>query len=506
MTSTKGPANPGATSGAPHEIELKLELDGGHVDRLKTHRRLAGTRSRTNAQLSTYYDTPKEKLRRAGYTLRVRQAGDRFIQTLKGEDGSRSGMFRRGEWEQEIDGAEPDPHALSATPAGGLLDGKDTASLIPLFEAAVDRTAWALGSEASWIELVLDEGEIVADRKRAPILEVELELLDGEPRGLFALARELASSAPLRIGVLSKFERGLLLRDDDLDKPVKAFPITLHHGMTAGAAFEAIASACIRQFRLNEPLLVHRRDGGALHQARVALRRLRSAFSIFASITSDDERGDIKDGLRWISTALGEARDMDVFVTRRVEHGQAPDSIRSVALRERDEAFDRAIAALESVRFRMLMLDLVEWLALGPWHAPDHPAHAVRDEPIEQFARHMLDRFWRRVRKRGRHLAELEDEPRHQVRIMAKKLRYGSEFFASLYSGNKGTKDHKAFLGALQDLQTHLGELNDIVTAEELRTRFPQLADAIASPDREALLASAEAAHTRLADTGPFWR
>lgn len=499
--------NPSAAPSAPREIELKLEIDRAHVDALKGHARLAGLPSRKVAQLSTYYDTPKEKLRRAGYTLRVRQAGRRFVQTVKGEDRSRSGIFRRAEWEQEIEGSEPDLRALSETPASGLLDGKDRlASLLPLFTASADRTIWQVEDEDGRIEMVLDEGEIVADERRTPILEIELELLGGEPHRLFALARDLAVSTPLRIGVLSKFERGMLLRDGALDAPVKALPVALEPGMTVGAAFAAIAAACIRQFRLNEPLFVDRRDGAALHQARVALRRLRSAFSMFASITSDERRGELREGLRWIASGLGEARDLDVFVGKRLQQGQAPDEIRARALAEREGAFDRAIAALGSLRFQTLMLDLAEWLALGEWQSGDHPARQLRDQPVERFAQEMLDRFWRRVKKRGRNLAELDDEPRHEVRIVAKKLRYGSEFFAPLFPGHKAARQRKAFLAALEELQTHLGELNDIVTAGLLRERFPGLEDNAATADRDSLLAEAEAAHARLVETGPFWR
>ncbi len=72
------------------------------------------------------------------------------------------------------------------------------------------------------------------------------------------------------------------------------------------------------------------------------------------------------------------------------------------------------------------------------------------------------------MKKRGRHLADLDPEARHRVRIAAKKLRYGAEFFAALYDGKKAAKRHKVFVEALADLQDHLGDLNDIATAHTL--------------------------------------
>lgn len=490
-------------SAEPREIELKLEIDPAHVDALKSHPQLAELPSQSLAQISTYYDTRKEKLRRAGYTLRVRRAGTRLIQTVKASDRSSGAIFDRAEWERDIDNPEPDLGALSDTPVARLLPKNGLAGLAPLFTAMVDRTAWRMNDSAGEIELVLDEGEILADGKRAPVFEVELELLKGGPESLFALARALAITAPLRIGVLTKFERGLMLRDGALGQPVKAFPVAVVPEMTAGAAFETIASACIRQFRLNEPLFAEAREGAALHQARVALRRLRSAFSIFAAITSDERRGEIREGLRWISTILGEARDLDVFVSKPPRQELIPEDIQSLAMAERDAAFDRAIAALGSLRFQTLMLDLVEWLAFGAWRAADHPACERRDQPVEQFAETVLDRLWGKVKKGGRNLAHLADEPRHELRIAAKKLRYGSEFFAALFAGKKR---RKAFFAALEELQTHLGELNDIVTAGALNARFPGLHDDEVAADRGALMAAAEAAMSRLRDAGPFWR
>jgi len=119
--------------------------------------------------------------------------------------------------------------------------------------------------------------------------------------------------------------------------------------------------------------------------------------------------------------------------------------------------------------------------------------------PIEDFAESALDRFWRKVKKGGRHLADIDDEDRHAVRIAAKKLRYGCEFFAPLHDGTK------QFITTLADLQEHLGDLNDIVTARILAARFPGIA-LTDEPDRALLLAAAEKTHIRLTEIGPFWR
>src|SRR3546814_6754427 len=78
--------------------------------------------------------------------------------------------------------------------------------------------------------------------------------------------------------------------------------------MTAADAFRHIAQSCVRQFRLNEALLLAGRDAGALHQVRVALRRLRSAFSIFKPVIGGDAHTPLRDELRWLASELANAR------------------------------------------------------------------------------------------------------------------------------------------------------------------------------------------------------
>ena len=92
------------------EWELKFELDQTHdIANGAASWLPAGLSEATPRNLrSTYYDTPKEKLRKRHTALRVRKSGDEFLQTIK-QDGA--GNFARGEWEQAIDGPQPRPSA-----------------------------------------------------------------------------------------------------------------------------------------------------------------------------------------------------------------------------------------------------------------------------------------------------------------------------------------------------------------------------------------------------------
>jgi CHAD domain-containing protein len=275
--------------------------------------------------------------------------------------------------------------------------------------------------------------------------------------------------------------------------------------MNAARAFQEIARACLGQFRLNVPLVLDHRDAAALHQSRVAVRRLRSALSMHKPLFRDGRAVALKDELRWLAGEMGKARDLDVLIGRAGD-GALADRL----LKVRGDAYANAVAALESARARALMIDTVEWIETGDWLS-DPKRRDRRELPAGLFAARGLDRLRRRVKKDGRHLAKLGDEARHELRKDAKKLRYAAEFFAALNDRKRERRRHKRFVSTLAALQDKLGALNDLATAPELLRRL-DLADdpraiALLGADRtEDLIDAAAQAHDALVDAKPFWR
>ena len=87
---------------------------------------------------------------------------------------------------------------------------------------------------------MLDEGIIAAGGAEKPIEELEVELKRGEPRAIFDLARQIGRTVALRIGVLSKAERGFALADGALDKAKKSEPIGIDRDMKVADAFAVV--------------------------------------------------------------------------------------------------------------------------------------------------------------------------------------------------------------------------------------------------------------------------
>lgn len=482
------------------EIELKLEFDPADADSLRRHPLLAGASLVARAQHSTYYDTRKQALRKAGYTLRIRRTGDAHVQTVKRMSGA-AGLFDRSEWEAPVDDGRPDAEALAQTPVLDLLGRDKLARLRPVLEIEVERSLWRIPDGAAEFELVLDQGSIAAAGERRPVQELEIELKRGEPDALFAFARSLFETVPLRIGVLSKAEQGFALADGTLARSSKAGSVPVQDGIDVAAGFSAIVHACIRHFRLNEPLVAGSRDPEALHQARVAMRRLRSAFSLFAPALRDEEFTALRDEVRWFTNQLGDARNLDVFLARLGADASAEQRAHLEAARER--AYDQVVEALGTARFRRAMLELVAWVHGGRWRRRRKAGLPLRD-----FAARRLDRLWRKVLAAGHELAALDEEARHRLRIEIKKLRYAVEFFAILFDPTG--RACKRIKTGLEGMQESLGHLNDIVTAGELIARLGLETpgqDALPAPADETArhLADARRTFTRLAASKPFW-
>lgn len=510
---------------APKEIELKLTADGPDLLALRKHPRLKRSSHTKDSLDSVYFDTSDGRLRKAGYVLRLRTTKDGYVQTAKaGGDG----LLERPEWERPVGGPEPDLRALKQTPLAEVLGRKS--KLSPLFSVSVERRSYQVEQGSSRIEVALDEGRItLPGGKRTPeavsIGEVELELKKGSVADLFALAREIGADVPFRLGVRTKPERGFALVDGEADRVRKAEPVPLSEDMSAADAFRAVAHACLRHMRLNEDIVLDHRDPGALHQTRVAIRRLRSAFSLFGDLVADERTEAMRSDLKRLSAPLGRARNLDVFLSRTLpaERSRHPDEGGLLNLEkhleaQRAEAYEAVRAILSSDEWRRFVLDLVTWVNAGPWltNGGDKEARR-RDQPAAAFAFKVLEKRRRQVKKRGRDLGSLGVEERHQVRIAAKKLRYGAEFFAGLYTGKKATKRHKAFLTALEGLQDALGDLNDIATGHEILDELASaeagsalFAAGMTAADIETrtrkLVASAAEAHEALLVVRPFWR
>jgi triphosphatase len=437
------------------ELELKLEIDPVAAGRLRTHRQGQAS-PRIEHLVSVYYDTPKQRLRRQQLVLRVRQHSEGCVQTVK-RGGDFAGLFDRDEWEAPVQSLEPDLQSIVNSPMKDLIEPHQFRHLIPIFRTEFERTTWAIEGSGSKIELTYDAGTIEAGSASEPIHELEFELKEGGVGDLFALARKIGREVPLRLGVLSKSDRGFALARSSRKAPVKATSVRLGKDETVASGCAAIVTACLKHFRLNEPLFVRDRDPEALHQLRVAIRRLRTALWLFKPVVKGVEFERIDDQLRDLTRKFGAARNIDVILSSMGANDPARPQL------ERDQRFlyGRILRKLNTVRFRSFFLEILCWAHAGEWRQGGEAGG-----PLMPFAARRLDRLWRRIRGRGAKLRQLSELQRHRLRIDAKKMRYALEFLDGLSAADR--KEQRGFTAAAEGVQDALGHLNDLATRRAL--------------------------------------
>jgi triphosphatase len=297
--------------------------------------------------------------------------------------------------------------------------------------------------------------------------------------------------------------------------------------MPANEAFKAIALACLDNVNGHRDAVLGR-DAQAVHQMRVAMRRLRVAIWVFSPFVQDEQVVEIKHGLKRYAAELGKARDLEVLIADvlRPFKRQHPSErgfaslLRSFA-RRRTKAYRQALAAIGSDDFVRFTGECAAWIERGPWTQRVEAEPAPAAEPAASFAARHLARQRKKLLKRGRRLDHLEPAHVHRLRIRTKKLRYTAEFFESLYADGKRGRRWKRFVSVMQRLQDALGAFNDISVRRALFNELATPAHGKSRPpvifaagqivgEQQALarqtLKDAAKALARLEKLKPFWK
>ncbi len=500
----------------PQEVELKLEVEPDALEKVLAHP-LLQTQSHdtpvTQDLHSIYFDTPDHALKQAGISCRIRRNGNQRIQTIKAARSPDGIALSRSEWEHEVESDEPDFTVVTETALKPFLELRE--DIRPVFSVTAERTLRRLVYGASIIEVAADQGKVEGMERTQSFDELELELKHGTPADLFGLAQALSTQAPLRLSFKTKAERGFEAISGEAPKRIKANPVMLKRRMTGAQAFQIIGASCLQHLMANEAIVRAASEADAVHQMRVALRRLRAAITLFKNVVEDEQRGQIKAELKWMANVLGEARDLDVYITTvlepaRDQHGN-DESYRQLLTEyreRRNQAYRTVQETIPSPRFANGILETAAWIQAGGWlQDKGKLARRRRDQPVAELAEEELGRRWKKIIKRGRNLVELDPEERHQVRIEIKKLRYATEFFESLFKGGGAKKKKRAALNTLEALQETLGELNDIAVGSHMDPSAAAEAihqHQIARVDE--LLDGARAQYQELARLEPFWK
>jgi triphosphatase len=447
-----------------HETELKLALAAEHINQLDNLPRLQKAKQQPAIRLyNAYFDTPDLALLQAKIGLRVRHIGDRRVQTLKTASATSGGLHQRQEWEQEINGDSPD---ISKLPLEIIPELK---SLQQVFVTDFTRRQWDIELDGAHIEMVLDQGTVSAASQQLPICEIELELKTGTVQQLYYLAQEILQFVPFKLENRSKAAFGYSLLKPLKLTYCKASPVALNIDLSAEQSFVIISRHSLELLQANYDAVLIAQNVEALHQMRVALRRLRSVFSLYSSLIELETEQWFEEEIKWLTKILGTARDLDVFALNLTHINQVyPFDYQNILLKlnaAQTQAYTQVKTALESARYTGFIIKLNLWLQSGDWRSTVNKKQiAILQQPVQSLTSQVLQKKYAKICKNGANLTQLPPAAQHQLRIMLKKLNYGCRFFAELYPQHTT----KPFMSALDELQDILGVLNDIRVRHEL--------------------------------------
>jgi CHAD domain-containing protein len=430
---------------------------------------------------TVYYDTPDLRLARWGCSLRYR-GGEGW--TLKLPLPQRSPAFVREEHTFPGDATHVPPGALDL--ATGYLRG---VTPVPVIELRTLRTSrHVLGDDGGDLAEVVEDDVRVIDGTHVVrrFRQLEIELAKDAPDDLLPLFRKLlrdegagkTDPVPKNVRALGA---GECTAEIDARPPRRGAQL----GDVARAAF----AASVERFVRYDARLRLAADETAVHDARVAVRRLRSDLRTFLPLLDAGWTCELRDRLRWPQDVLSAARDADAALQNvRRASAELPDADRR-ALDEvvrplcaaRDRAYDVVRAMLHDPRYVPLLAALIDAAKRPPFN--EHAA-----EPATRSYAVLLDDGWktlrRRVRKRSR---PPSDRELHGIRIAAKRARYAAEAFAPV-AGCAAR-----FGRAAEALQNVLGEQHDAVMAcDRLRALAADGAHAFVAGELAAVTSRAE--------------
>lgn len=221
------------------------------------------------------------------------------------------------------------------------------------------------------------------------------------------------------------------------------------------AAAEILAAKAVPFFSLEEAV-VGGRDMDAVHDMRVASRRLRAALSVFRPYLPTKGRKRWTRVARAVTRALGAVRDADVFIAEfsalaASTHAEEERVTLAYLLGRRHGERTRDLATMRDV---LASLDLAAGRSAFLRFAAGARGAGT---PLRELAAEIVEA---RLAALAAHLPEALEpdntEVQHAMRIAAKRLRYAIETLRPCFG--RGADEVLSVLRAFQDA---LGELHD---------------------------------------------
>src|SRR3954462_46182 len=462
------------SSGGTVEVEAKFRVHPGFRLPELTGERTGVLRVSDpveQALRAVYWDTADLRLAREGITLRHRSGegpGDGWHLKLPVRDAAAvdNGVGVR----EEIHDGSPDRrvpadlldlvavHVRSAVvgPVATLCTARTVHQLCgvddqPLAELTDDAVS------------VLSQGHVVARFR-----ELEVEDRGGGLRVIKEVSRVLRAGGAVAGEFVPKVVRALGPQATAAPDPPPAAAVTPDD--TTRTVLQSVLRRYVRNF-MRRDIDARRGADDAVHQMRVAARRLRSALKTFRPILDGAWASGLRAELAWVADELGVARDAEVMLVRlHHELAALPEDLVIGPVRSRIDAavggdLDRGTAATAELLRSDRYMALADRLVSAAW---DPMTTAAAESRAADVVPALLLDVWRRLDRRARRLTRNDahdDREWNKARNAPKQARYAFDAVTPLFGGRA-----RRLAAAAETVQELLGEHQDaVVTAEVIR-------------------------------------
>lgn len=427
-------------------------------------------------QLDRYLDTAGLDLARRGSALRVRESAGAIRVCWKSEASSEGDALRRLEVEEGVEAGAAEPvHAFELSPSlrARVEPWTFTRPLVEIASLENHRVRHDLlhllsGAKA---ELCIDRVRVLSrGGVVASFVEVEIEAKHGGAEAFAPLADLLVRELGLEHSRPSKLECALAAIGRSVSR-IEAHRPSLRADMPYREAAARVFRANLEAFRAAEPVARIGDDDEGVHRMRVAARRLRAAFRIFAPAFGAHRLDGARRLIGRTGRALGPVRDLDVMLARMPALSlDLPEPLAGelepllqLLVELRNDQRRRMLAWLESrsrlhamERFEAFVSRLETRYAIGS-DSPVRPRRSRLDRPTGEIAVETLRMAAERVFKKGDRIGKHSPpEALHDLRIAVKRLRYAADALEDV-----APRDLGLWLKQTSELQDLLGAYND---------------------------------------------
>ena len=386
------------------EIELKFIFNAQFAEDLYSAlNKFRCISKKTQFLHNVYFDTADRRLRQFDMGLRVRTIDNKSVQTIKTAGRVIGGLHQRPEYNEPIEGLRPKLARFNSKIWPVDCDIQQLENLLtPIFSTDFERQTWLIEiAEDTLIEVAYDTGFIETNQGRIALCEVELELVKGDEKQLFILGNEIALLPDVRLGNVSKAQRGYMLADNARFQIKPLEHSSIADDLSIQQALLTNLQHGLKQIQYHENCFIENKEVEALKELLQGVQFLHQNIILF--------KGDIK-GLNqapWIEDLHWLARSFswldEYFTQARLLEDKAYylrklPKYKSIVTNLKEQqnnlpSCDDVTAILTSSRYCQFVLNFTQWLIQLEKSTFD----GDKSNNINQFSVTHLDNAWGQV-------------------------------------------------------------------------------------------------------------